>query len=147
MIINHANAFIICGLYLGYMGFYGMCNVGEQKVCFPAHLTMSIYQYFEEINTAGHGRAGENTGVTRAACVDSLCLWDKTPAKEEWQHLQSPHIWAQAHTLKGVMVRVCPLVTAEMEVSRTAGGDSYLMEDINSWNIMVEYKWDVPLDL
>lgn len=64
----------MCGLYLGYMGFYGMCNVGEQKVGFPAHLKMSVYQQFEEINTAGHGCAGENTGVTRADCVDSLCL-------------------------------------------------------------------------
>lgn len=39
------------------------------------------------------------------------------------------HLSTGTH-IKRVMVRVCPLVTAEIEVLRTAGGDSYWMGDI-----------------
>ena len=52
------------------------------------------------MDIAGHCCAEENTGVTGTGCADGLCLRDKTPAKEKWEHLQIPHIWAQAQTLK-----------------------------------------------
>lgn len=36
----------------------------------------------------------ENTGGTSA---DSLWLWDKSPAKVEWQNWQNTHIWEETH--------------------------------------------------